>query len=447
MCQPPPDQAIRDMLGAAIPPDAAIEKVHMVQSLRPQRIYEVVLSHGRTLHLVQPPPTMFRPMRSEQDMVASEAAAVRWIREAAATHEQAPCAPDPHHPHPPLQTLLPTLLHAGRDRTPFAASFAVYAPVPGVPLALLPHQPGPDSHDHDHIQAQLGSLARSLARLTSPTGRFGPVAAVVCPLDSLPTTPPPPPSLSSSPSATATATATATKPRHHHHHHHHHYHPGTRHGHSPGSGSAGLLARTRGADRWAVAFHSMLEGGDEGRGGRGGEVEEEEGGRGGVGDKKGDATDGNAVEEQDTPRLRVSGLRDWSSCVFGDPLLAAVFSDPLQQPPPAAFLAGFNGGTVERTRTRDHDLPLDTSIVDDADNAWIRLLLYQVYHAVAHIVSGFYRPRPDSSARELEARRRLNEVLARLADVPDEPKRRHPRPSGDMSPAKRLRGSSWAGNE
>jgi hypothetical protein len=152
-----------------------------------------------------------------------------------------------------------------------------------------------------------------------------------------------------------------------------------------------------------------------------------------------------AEEERDTQRLRLTGLRNWSSCVFGDPLLAAVFSDPQQQPPSAAFLEGFNGRKIEPAR--DRDLPLDKTIIEDVDNAWIRLLLYQVYHAVVHIVSEFYRPRPDSSARELDARRKLNEVLARLAEVPDDPKRRHQRPSGDMSPAKRFRGLPGTGNE
>jgi hypothetical protein len=94
-------------------------------------------------------------------------------------------------------------------------------------------------------------------------------------------------------------------------------------------------------------------------------------------------------------------------------------------------------------------------------------------------VSEFYRPRQESSARELEARKKLNEVLARLGEVGDDfgvgvgvarsvaaaaavagggdigaagggggggaggvdvAKRRMRRGSGEMSPAKRVRG-------
>lgn len=92
------------------------------------------------------------------------------------------------------------------------------------------------------------------------------------------------------------------------------------------------------------------------------------------------------------------------------------------------------------SQTRHLLFPLNRDIIEDVDTAWIRLLLYAVYHSVAGIVSEFYRPRPDSSVRELEARRALNEVLEKLVEVPDDPKKRHRRPSGEMSPAKRLRG-------
>jgi hypothetical protein len=185
---------------------------------------------------------------------------------------------------------------------------------------------------------------------------------------------------------------------------------------------------------------------------------EEEGKEGekGVGEEdKGKEVEGEAEKADDEERtskedahprqrLRLTGLRDWSSCVFGDPLLAAVFSDPQQpQPPSSAFLEGFNGEKPDpEYRPISHrPFPLDETIIEGIDTAWIRILLYQVYHAVARIVGEFYRPRQDSSARELEARKKLNEVLARLAEVPDDVKKRHQRPSGEMSPAKRLRGA------
>ena len=184
----------------------------------------------------------------------------------------------------------------------------------------------------------------------------------------------------------------------------------------------------------------------------GGEKEKEQGERDGDGEteEKGGTQEkgADATQTRQQQPLKFAGLRDWSSCVFGDPLLATVFSDPLlqqhqhQHQPSTAFLQGFNGSIPDSRPSSPTRLPfpLNRDIIEDIDTAWIRLLLYQVYHAVARIVREFYRPRPDSSARELEARKSLNEVLAKLAEVPDDPKRRHQRPSGEMSPAKRVKG-------
>jgi hypothetical protein len=209
-----------------------------------------------------------------------------------------------------------------------------------------------------------------------------------------------------------------------------------------------------------------------------------------------------AENETQNPTLALTGLRDWSSAIFGDPLLAALFSDPHQLPPSASFLDGFNNNSSPNASPNasinpssppnhpnpqnhpppdpPHPLlpyPLNPTIIQSAQTAHIRLLLYQVYHAVVRIVSEFYRPRQESSARELEARRKLNEVLARLGEVGDDfgvgvarsvsvgvgavggdggvigggsggtgagvvdvAKRRLRRGSGEMSPAKRVRG-------
>lgn len=189
--------------------------------------------------------------------------------------------------------------------------------------------------------------------------------------------------------------------------------------------------------------------GEETKGGSEGETEEK--GQGEAGKKAETDTrkksDGETtVKEKEThTSLKLTGLRDWSSAIFGDPLLATIFSDPLQQPPSPHFLEGFNGEEPDPDPNPRHlppnlGYPLDRTIIEDIDTAWIRLLFYQIYHAVARIVTEFYRPRQDSSARELEGRRKLNEVLARLAEVPDDAKKRHQRPSGEMSPAKRVRG-------
>lgn len=168
-----------------------------------------------------------------------------------------------------------------------------------------------------------------------------------------------------------------------------------------------------------------------------------------------DSSDGTG-RKQDTryhsPNIRVTGLRDGSNCIFGDPLLATVFS---RDRPSREFLRGFSGRPFSlRPRRMDHD-PTDEDssynfamrinrdvygdTIEAPEEAHIRLLLHQCYHAAVAVVKEFYRPHNDSTSRELAARKRLNIVLARLAEIGDDPKRGHVRPSGETSLAKKSR--------
>ncbi|KAK4185292.1 hypothetical protein QBC35DRAFT_504049 [Podospora australis] len=315
-----------------------------------------------------------------------------------------------------LLHLIPSLIHHGREHTVFRQEFAFYAAPRGKPLSLLTPPLSSDSPRRELLQCKLGDLCRRLAGLLSPTGRFGPLAAVQ---------------------------TTIANPR------------------QPNIGSGGLF-ETGGAGTWSVAFQSMLEGIL-----RDGEdmavvlsyatirrhfrrlgylLDEVTTARLVVLDAADESNILVTMDSQDDDagesKIIVVGLSDWSSCVFGDPLLATAFSDPLQlpHPPSAAFLRGFNH-TVSETEP-GYPAGLNRAIIEDVDKAPIRLLLYQVYHSVTRIVREFYRPRGDNSASELEARRALNLALTKLAEVSDDDvrkKERHPRPSGEMSPAKRIK--------
>ncbi|KAK3301493.1 uncharacterized protein B0H64DRAFT_39951 [Chaetomium fimeti] len=492
MCQAPADDVARGMLGPVVPDDVALENLQLVPSVRPMRIYEVLLPDRKTLHLVLPPVSMWRPLRAEQGMLTSEAIAVRWIRETIARvtsvgeQKESSSSSASRNITTSLLPFLPTLLRLGRETHAPNSSFAVYEPVSGTPLSLFSSEPAPTARRE--IDHQLGALFRDLSTLTSPTGRFGPLAAVV---------------------DTGSGTGTSKPPA-----------PAGKRPRLPQLLTESGLSATGGAGTWSVAFHSMLEGvlrdGEDmavvvsystirrqfrrlgyllddvttGRlvvvegVGRGNVLVEEVGGQqekdvkqekegddnGPDGGKnKGKAIDQKASvkKEDDTEKedvtekgeagatqekndtqpqqnLKLTGLRDWSSAIFGDPLLATVFSDPHQPLPSSAFLEGFNDEKPNSDRDSRHaqlPYPLNPTIIENVDTAGVRLLFYQVYHTVTRIVSEFYRPRQDSSARELEARKKLNEVLTKLAEVPDNTKKRHQRPSGEMSPAKRLRGA------
>ncbi|KAK3320029.1 hypothetical protein B0T19DRAFT_277865 [Cercophora scortea] len=523
MCRPPSEQSLRAVLSTVLPPQASIDKVKVVPSLRLQRVYEVSLlasgldsSDGALpcrMLLVLPPVSRLRLLRSEQRMVVAEAEVVRWVRmvlgssttagvggdrkmevagrkggEERAEEQKKPLpkhhaavsssADDVEHD---LIGFLPTVLHSSQGANELGSPFTLLHPTPGTPIALTRYKLTPP--EREQVDRQLGQHHRRLSKLTSPSGRFGPVAAVL------------------------SARASASPPRQLLLHQQ--IGGGSRRGGSFGGGSGGgMMMGTGGAATWSMAFHSMLEGIlrdgedmavamqytairrnfqrlgyvlDEVRvprlvvidGAEDANVlvttedeEEEE-----VDGKDGAAEGGkeNDVKlQEDNSTITVTGLRDWSNSIFGDPLLASVFSEG----PSKEFLEGFNGPTAS-TSTQIKPDPAgtppnstdgrattpptkgigglllnlhhssDDDFIDDIDNATVRLLFYQVYHATVCVVREFYRPRSESSRWELEARKRLTEALARLEEVAiDEmlvPKRRLRRGSGEMSPAKRFK--------
>lgn len=101
-----------------------------------------------------------------------------------------------------------------------------------------------------------------------------------------------------------------------------------------------------------------------------------------------------------TESLKLTGLRNWSQGIFGDPLLSSVFENPSE-----GFLEGWKAGGDE------------DDLIEDTENAEVRLLLYRCYRAVVGIVTEYYRPQSDSSRRELDNRRSLTAALSELEKV------------------------------
>lgn len=452
MCRTPPPSAIQAALalGPAALATNAPTTVQGSPSLRLQRTYSVVLADGRTFQLVLPPPPTLRLLRSERSAVEAEAAAVRWIRDGFVSHFSFSSSvtgdgvrdaggKDGDGVDLGLGGLgigidLPTFVHASIELpNPLEAPHLFLSPAVGTPLALALSQTRTPiaGSDRRGVDRQTGTLMRKLARLTSPTGRWGSVAAVV-PLSLSRSHSQPGPGLGRSHSQGAsskTELITGSKPR-----------------------PLSITSGSNGAESWSLAFHGLLEGIL-----RDGEDMAVAVPYAAI--RRNFRRLANVLDGVVVPRLvvvdggdevnvlveqrasegnkmdwAVSGLQDWSSSLFGDPLVASIFSDG----PSEAFLEGFSG--TSSTGLVAGALRVSRDVIDDLPGASVRLMLYQMYHALVCIVREFYRPRVDSSKRELAARKRLNEVLAKLADVADDPKRSHKRPSGEMSPAKRLKG-------
>jgi len=121
--------------------------------------------------------------------------------------------------------------------------------------------------------------------------------------------------------------------------------------------------------------------------------------------------------------VRLTGLRSWSQGIFGDPLIADCFCSPTPE-----FLAGWRESAE--------------NIIEDEENAEVRMLLYGVFRAAVGIVTEHYRSQVDSGRRELEARRKLTSLLKELESVPEGKggvKRQRSPSAGGLGCAKRQR--------
>ena len=93
--------------------------------------------------------------------------------------------------------------------------------------------------------------------------------------------------------------------------------------------------------------------------------------------------------------VHIHGIQNWTQGIFGDPMILKCFEDPSQE-----FLKAW--------QTQQ-----DTG-VGKIEESKARLLLYACWRAVVEIVTEYVRPQSGSSARELEARKKLTNVLFRL---------------------------------
>ncbi|WQF78371.1 hypothetical protein CDEST_03385 [Colletotrichum destructivum] len=441
-----------------------------------QRVYGVKVSNGTSLVLVVPPPPMVRLLRSERASVISEAAVLKWL--AGKTVEQPLLQERTPEPDDLLEmssdlvrwgkgagstiddaakelcALLPTLITHTAATNELGLEYNLLRPTQGIPISEL--NPPLSPSERRTIDYQTGQLYRKLCKHVSPTGRFGPAFAVL-------------------PSAASPSAADPTKP-------------------ARRDVNARLL-ESRGVQSWAMAFHSMLEAvlrdGEDmqvmlGYGtirrhfkrfeytlngiktprlvavdvgkdintlalrsrrrvtpslaqsntrfpltdplrGNGGDEESEEDPDQEVESGSEDAATLTACHQNE---VIMAGMKDWSNFIFGDPLFALNFG----RDPSSEFLAGFGGDG----RVQDTTKPVFSSdMVEDKESAHIRLLLYDCYHTVTHIARGYFRPQKDSHGRELEARKRLNTILAQLDALDDNGIRRGRRSSGELSPAKR----------
>ncbi|RWA04268.1 hypothetical protein EKO27_g10834 [Xylaria grammica] len=423
MTRPRPSDSVRAIIESAVP-SIRVETIYTIPTKRLLRAFKVKLADERTLLLnILPPPS--RLLRYEKWVVKSEAALVKWLLQDACEQQsqatryldekragkrpqgESELARRPHQPDSDtlslakgqLRNYLPTLITHSSTPTETGSAFSLFEPTPGDPISSLGKLPTPA--ERRSLNFQKGRLIRHIANVTSPNGKFGQAATVLEP-----------------PEAPESSQAAARETK----------------------------LDFDGVHGWRETFHLLLEGilrdgedravtisyelvrttfnkfshlldavttprlvvcnADEddvvlvSRSERGQEPEAVEEGRKAKmepDDDDGEALGGSQAEAGATA-LKITGLQDWSNCLFGDPLFATVFSHPTPE-----FERGFRSRASRETHRmrkphepRDvkkedrggsgHDADdedeeeeeegeEDVEIIEDPDNAPTRVLL------------------------------------------------------------------------
>ncbi|KAI0467277.1 hypothetical protein F4859DRAFT_525918 [Xylaria cf. heliscus] len=480
MTRPRPSDSVRAIIESAIP-NTRVETISTVQTKRLLRTFRVELADERPLLLNLPPPSS-RLLRSEQWLLQSEAALVGWLlddvyqqSEGARSVDEKntgkrpqgegslrrwtsrPASDEPSPPRNQLVDYLPTLIKHSSISSETGQAYSLLEPTPGDPISSLGE---PLTRvERRSVNSQIGFLMRRIANVTSPNGRFGPPMTVLGQLPS---------------PENIQRTTRDTK------------------------------SDFDDANSWKTTFHLLLEGilrdGEDlavtmsyelvratfhkfghlldavttprlvvcdvdeddvvlvsrpektAKKRKQGEAESQKPGPK-VDFEPDDSSDKALADEDSSSAIKITGLRDWSNCIFGDPLFATVFSHPTpefehgfqqqqqQQPHEEFEVIKEEGGESSYNDDKKQDTE---DIIADPGNSQTRILLYECYHATVSIVRQFYRPDADSSAREIAARRRLVAALAKLEHVGggETGGKRPRRLSRDEWPVKRPRGDT-----
>ena len=366
-----PVRRLKEILTHVVP-DATLGLVEQIPSTQLPRLYTLSMSDGRKLLLSFAPSLAVRLLRQETTILSSEATLVYFIagsERVSPEMENSPGSEIERASSPVvgnLKCLIPKLLKHSSNNREMAYPYSIFENTTGAPLSTLSiYLSLPERR---LVDKQLGAMARGLASLTSPSGTFGTVSRVL-------------------PDHSTSASPTAPPPT--------------------------------GSKTWVEAFNILLEGIL-----RDGEdmavllpyevvrshyqrlswrldavtlprlVVLDAGSETNVMIER-KSEDGGSTSDEGA---KLTGLRSWSQGVFGDPLISNVFEDPSE-------------GFLEGWRESGED------IIEDGENAEVRLLLYRCYRAVVSIVTEYYRPQGDSSRRELEGRRKLTSALAELEKI------------------------------
>ncbi|RYP27168.1 hypothetical protein DL768_011320 [Monosporascus sp. mg162] len=471
--------------------------VQPIPSNRLQRVYSVTVTDGRQLMLTLSPPGALRLLRSELYLVSTNSILTKFLLNEktigdhrvsrtesiegrvsrAESTDTVRTANQPEKGKQPAraraldvpQTFvlprIPRVICFSPWVAELGASLNLFEPTEGIPLAHF-QEPPTTAAERESIDFQVGRLIRGLAEVTSPNGMFGPAIAVIGPN----TASLRPPASRAAPGSRSWANAfhslleailrdgedmavtisyNAIRSYFHRFSHILDAVKIPRLVVPDASDDTNLLVSRVPAhiNENPYNYSEQVQGNEESTTppstGDHDVAENEE--QPTASDKQ--TTSDDPASARKPSNIAVTGIWDWGSAVYGDPLFATAFN----QDASSEFLRGFrlspradrsprSRKTSKRSRDEDDrqeddsDQDDENDIIEDRHNASIRLLLYECYHATVGVVTQFYRPSPDSSTKELAARRRLAAALVALNEVGDAAAGKRPR---------RVTGDTW----
>ncbi|RGP63296.1 hypothetical protein FLONG3_9949 [Fusarium longipes] len=470
MAAVPPESSVLSLL-SGINPRLSVQELEVIPSARLQRLYNVKVTDGPSLLLALPPPAIIRLLRSEKSTLGSEAAMLRWLSPGSRERKVCSSSATKDPVSKPTELVLsgaasdnmltgylPLLLRHESVGGLRPIEYNLTRPPRGTSISAL--SKALTSSERRVVDFQAGQLLCRIASQVSPTRRFGLAADVLSVPPSVVHHPPRrfEGSLSESKGADSwrvafhslmesvlrdgedlTIMLNYKNVRHHF----------ARFAHlldavkkprlvvmDAGEDSNTLVHRAWENVKKPKSSAEAVKGLPESKLARGAlrkadlVRKKRQDFRIVVQDDTNEKEDVVLMEEPLEEQIELTGLRQWSNCIFGDPLIASIFSKASS--PSDDFWRGFD------TSIPGQDAA-SSNIIEDRENAHIRILLYKCYHTLVAVVGEYYRPQNDSSKKELAARKHLANVLAQLEDLDDMGRQWRRRPSGEMSPAKRPR--------
>ena len=430
-----PENAVQSLLKSVVP-GFVVKRLDLVPDVQVRRVYNIESPNGDRVQLAFPPHPSVKLLRTERSPIRSEAATIEFLSQCCQRGEQAAKTKDPnindHHvnedvnpsPHlkDPLLAFLPELIeHASLvQQSNEATEFSLTRPTPGEVATSL--SPPLSILERESVNYQAGNLLRQISTILSPNKRFGATKDV----------------LSSSSQLTNNEIE-----------------------------AEGGVAKEVGASCWSEGFLTLLEatlrdledkfvqinyvslrghcdrfrhlldavtrpsivplniGEDSSL-----LVVQQTASNLQHNPRNNDAREASSPQSQDSRHIRVTGLLDWSQCIFGDPLVASSFCDRST----GEFQRGFTEAPEQQQQGKSASTP-----IEDQGHAHVRLHLYECLHAIRIIAKEFMKPKKHVFEAEMAARKRLVDALKNLDELDDSGHPKHDAPTAEASPAKKPR--------